>query len=109
MRFNGMHPWRLILQARVTVVQSLPLLEPRLHAPPPSLVPTAQPDSTGSTGNTPEGTPKNANAAPAAKPDGPKLLQMAALKGQVLHWAMLLANAGVTCAEVLLASLSGLF
>lgn len=86
---------RLVLQARVTVVQSLPLLEPRLHAPPPSLVPGPQPDGDSVT-TTPEGTPKSsAAAAPGApKPGGPKPLPMAALKGQVLHWAMLLSNAG---------------
>lgn len=85
----------LILQARVTVVQSLPLLEPRLHAPPPSLVPGPQPEG-DSVANTPEATPKgSAAAAPSApKSGGPKPLPMAALKGQVLHWAMLLSNAG---------------
>ncbi|KAK9846875.1 hypothetical protein WJX84_009549 [Apatococcus fuscideae] len=93
-----------LAEARVTVVQSLPLLEPRLHAPPPSLVPATQPES-DSVSNTPEGTPKSsAAAAPSAsKSGGPKPLPMAALKGQVLHWAMLLSNAGsipVTSADV---------
>ena len=83
------------MQARVTVVQSLPLLEPRLHAPPPALVPAAQPDASSTASNTPEGTPKSSSAAASpSKPEGPRPLQMAALKGQVLHWAMLLSNAG---------------
>ena len=96
-----------MLKARVTVLQSLPLLEPRLHAPPPSLVPAAQPESDTVT-NIPEGTPKSsaATAPIAPKSGGPKPLPMAALKGQVLNWAMLLSNAGQLCNGFLILPMS---
>ena len=95
-----------MVQARVTVVQSLPLLEPRLHAPPPTLIPPAQSDSSSSAIVTPEGTPKSSAtaAAPPAKGEGAKPLPMAALKGQMLQWAMLLSNAGETYAIISIAT-----
>ena len=89
------------MQARVTVVGPLPLVKASLSVPRTSVAAASpSPESVnGQSVASPEAAPSSPSA-PAAEPppssDEPGVTDVAALKGQVLLWRLLVSNTGTS-------------
>jgi hypothetical protein len=82
------------LQARVSVVDPLPLVRARIETPPTSVAPsTEQPAATPSTAS-----PDTAASAPKAQDEQAAIetVKASALKGQILGWWLSISNIGRT-------------
>ena len=89
--FNPLHS----MQARVSVVDPLPLIRVRVETPPTSVAPQVEQKAM----STAEGSSETAAAAPKAQEANMPIepIRASALKGQILSWWLSISNAGTLC------------
>ena len=80
------------MQARVSVVDPLPLIRARVETPPTSVAPQVEQKA----GSAAESSSETAAAAPKAQEANAPIepIRASALKGQILSWWLNISNAG---------------
>ena len=83
------------MQARVSVVDPLPLIRVRIETPPTSVAPQVEQKAVSSAESSSETAAAAPKAQEACAPIEP--IRASALKGQVLSWWLSISNTGTVC------------